>query len=619
MAEDPNYWTDKYRPGAFSRRLSRRRLIQLSGVGAAGALAAAYLGCGDDDGTTGDGSPGAVTETPPPGVSAALEEYRTKYRYDKLAAAQDAAGQPKYGGTFHFSHYQGFTGAWDITGPEGDALASFAPNHYNGLVTFPMDDYSNAHNLYEVVGDLAESFEANDETTVTFKLNQGVKFHNVPPVGGREMTAEDVKYCAEVYKTSVAQFPTFSEVESVDTPDKYTAVFRFAKPAAYFLQSLTYPVNSIFAREAYEQKDTVFVKQPIGTGAFVLDKWDPPNVYSGKKHAEYFKKDPRTNMQLPYLDGFEAPILNLQTNLEEAAFRDGNLDTIWNHFKTNFDNMLDAFPDSVGQVTTPPPGYEPYITLKLDKPPFNDPKVRQALQQMIDTQAIIDGPAEGLAAPGLAHDYSFFGQEFPWTLQEIIDMGGNFVYDPQAAQQLLSAAGLSDGIGRTLKIMYGTGDALQAEVFRSIVAFWRQGGIDVEIDEVPITDIARYNAAFFGKEWGDLDAIGFGFAGPGMDVDQYTYGPLNSNSLRNFFWVDDAQIDQLTEQQRREFDLETRRSVVMDIIKRELEQSFRIWGILPYKLAVRRGYAFNVVDTIHAWGNIGWGSKSEELVWLSEA
>ena len=198
-------------------------------------------------------------------------------------------------------------------------------------------------------------------------------------------------------------------------------------------------------------------------------------------------------------------------------------------------------------------------------------------------------------------------------------MGGNYEYNPAKARQLLSAAGLENGIGRTLKIMYGLADVLQAEVYRTIVSFWRQGGIDVEVDEVPITDIARFNAAFFRKQWGDLDAIGFGFAGPGMDVDQYVYGPLNSKSLRNFFWVEDPELDDLTERQRRIFDLEERRSVVMEIIKRDLSQSYRIWGILPYKLAVRRGYIFNVVDTIHAWGNIGWGSKSNEVVWINKA
>ena len=622
MSQDSNYWKDKYWPRRLlSRRLSRRRLMQLGVLGTAGAITAAYLGCEDEKEVTpapATAAPGAPTAAPapPPGVSDVLNEYRTTYNYRKLADLAGQADGPKYGGTFHFSHYQGFTGAWDITGPEGDALASYAPNHFNGLVTFPMDDFANAHNSYTVISDLAETFSQEDDLTVVFNLHQGVKFHNVPPVDGREMTSEDVKFSAEVFKTAVAQSGIFLDVDRVETPDKYTAVFKFSKPAAYFLQSLVYPVSLMFAREAFEDKD-LFTSTPIGTGPFVLETWDPPNVYRAKANPEYFKKDPTTGMQLPYLDGFEAPILNINPTLEEPAFRAGDIDTIWNHFKTNFDDILASFPDNVGQVATPPPGYEPFFAVKLDKPPFNDPKVRQALQHLIDMNALIEGPAEGLADPGIAHDFSFFGREYPWTLDEIIDLGANFEYNPTKAKQLLEAAGFEQGIGRTMKVIVLAIDVLQVEIFRSMVGFWRQAGIDVDFEEVPVTDIARFNSIFFGKQWEDFDLVGQGFAGPGMDEDQYSFGPLNSQSLRNFFWVNDPQLDDLTDKQRRIFDLEERRSVVLDIIRREMSESYRIWGVLPYKLAVRRGYLFNAVDTIHAWGNIGWGSKSNEAVWLN--
>jgi peptide/nickel transport system substrate-binding protein len=604
------YWSH-----VLGRRVSRRRLLQLGSMGMASALAATYVACREEK-VPSPGSP-APTTPAPEGSSQLLHNYRTRFHYSKL---RDLPGQkegPKYGGIFRFSHYQGFTGAWDITGPEADALASFAPNHFNGLVAFRIDDFSNAHNLYEeTIGDLAEKWEMPDNLTIVFHLRRGVKFHNIPPVNGRELTSQDVKASFEVFKTAVAQSAMLADVDRLETPDPYTVVVKFARPAAYFLQSLKYPVFLIFAPEAYQRKE-VFAKTPIGTGPFILEKWDPPNVYSAKKNPEYFGKDPRTGNRLPYVDGFEAPILNLNVPLEEAAFRDGRIHTIWVHTRKAFDTMMGTFPDNVGQVTTPPPGYQPYITIKLDKPPFNDQRVRAALQHLIDIQAIIEGVAEGLADPGLAHDYSFFGREFPWTLPDLVRMGANMEYDPRKARQLLSAAGYERGLGRPIKFMFGTGDPLQAEVFRAVANFWRQAGLEVVTDEVPITDIARFNAAFFGKQWGDIDVMGFGFAGPGVDEDQYCYGPLNAKSLRNFFWVNDPTLDELTERQRRLFDLEARRKVVLDIIKRELEQSYRLWLIMPYKLAVRRGFVFNVVDTIHAWHNIGWGSRGNQYVWFS--
>ncbi|GBD12623.1 Glutathione-binding protein GsiB [bacterium HR24] len=605
--DEESYWSRMFR-----KRLTRRQALRMAALGGAGALSAAYLAC-RGEGPTATVAPG---ESPAAGVSSVLADYRSRFHYSKL---KDLPGQkegPKYGGTFRFSHYQGFTGAWDITGPEADALASFAPNHFNGLVTFRQDDFSNVHNLYEVVSDLAQRWETPDQLTVTFRLPQGARFHNVPPVSGREVTSEDVKFSLEVYKQSVAQGPILADVDRIETPDRYTVTVRFARPAAYFLQSLTYPVFLVFAREAYERKEEVFVRQPIGTGPFVLERWDPPNIYSMRKNPQYFRKDPRTGMQLPYVDAIEAPILNLNVTLEEAAFRDGRIHTIWTHTRRAFDQMLATFPDNVGQVTTPPPGFQPYITVKLDKPPLNDQRVRAALQHLIDIDAIVEGILEGMAGPGLAHDFSFFGKEWPWTLEELQAMGANMGYDPQKARQLLSAA----GVGRLrIKFMYGIGEPIHAEVYRTVANFWRQGGIEVVQDEVPITEIARFNAAFFGKQWGDVDVMGFSFAGPGMDEDQYCYGPLNSRSPRNFYWVNDPTLDELTERQRRQFDINERRRTVEEIIKRELSQSYRIWLVNIYKMAVRRGFVFNVVDTIHAWHNIGWGSKGNEMVWFSRA
>ncbi len=172
MANAGNYWERVYWPRLLHQRLSRRRLLQLGGVGLAGALAATYMGCEEEK----------PAETPAPtGVSQVLQEYRTRFHYSKLRELPGQKEGPRYGGVFRFSHYQGFTGAWDITGPEGDALASFAPNHFNGLVTFRIDDFSNAHNLYEeTIGDLAQRWEVPDELTVVFYLHRGSSFTTYP-------------------------------------------------------------------------------------------------------------------------------------------------------------------------------------------------------------------------------------------------------------------------------------------------------------------------------------------------------------------------------------------------------------------------------------------------------
>ncbi|MEX2236144.1 MAG: ABC transporter substrate-binding protein [Dehalococcoidia bacterium] len=634
MAEDTNYWQ------RFARkRYNRRRLIQMGAIGAGGLAAAAAVGCeGDDDDATETATeavgeepgeetqeePGEETqvEGPPEGVSEVLHDYRTRFNYRNLANAPGQSDEPVSGGTLNFSTYAGVTG-WNLTGPEGDTLASFAPNHFNGLLAFAQSDFNNAHNLYEdIQGDLAESFEQVDETTFTFKLHQGVKFHDIAPVNGRELVAEDVAYAAEVFSgkqdptLGFAQQPIFSGVESVETPDDYTVTFKFSEPAAYFINSLTYPVSLIFAREAFEEGPEAFNATPIGTGPFILDTFDPPNVYRATRNPEYFRRDPHSGLQLPFIDGFEAPMLLGNDPAEEAGFRAGDLHVIWSHRKTNFDAMFEAFDDNVGQVTTPPPGYQPFMTLKLDKEPFTDERVRRALQMLINQQALVDGPAEGLADFGYAQDFSFFGREYPWSATDLAAMGAN-QYNPEEARSLLEAAG-NPFEGRPLKMLWPILDGLQHEVFTLVADFWRQGGIEVETDEVPAAELSRWSTALFGRQWGDLDVIGQGFAGPGTDPDQYSYGALNSASARNVFYVDDPELDDLTARQRSIFDVDARRDVLLQIAERDLAQAFRIWAILPYKLSVRRGFVYNFVDTIHAWAGIGWGTKGNEVTWLNQ-
>lgn len=615
---EENYWKR-----ALRTPVTRRRTLAL---GLAGGI---LIACGDDDDDGKQGNGGGDGKLPPgfepvpPGISKTLVDYRKKYSSYRFADLAGQADGPQSGGTFRYSTYPGVTG-WDVTGPEGDTLASFASAHFNGLLTFRMNDKENPDNLYPAVGDLAQSWEQKDDLTVSFKLHQGVKFHDTAPVSGRELTSEDVAYCFKVYQGTqdptkgIAQQPIFSEVDKIETPDKHTVVVKFKAPAAYFLNSLMYPVAVIFAKEAFEKPD-IFKKTPIGTGAFVLDKWDPPNVHSGKKNPTYFRKDPVSGKQLPFVDAFEAPMLLGNHPQEVAQFRSGNLDTLWVQGKTELDNVVGSVSGALGQVEIPPPGFQPYMVLKLDKPPLNDRRVRRALQMAIDINGIIDSVAEGLGAPGYAQDYSYFGRNWPWSIEELDKLGAAHKYNVDEAKKLLKeATGAEKGMGRPLKVMVSTIPSTGTDVAKLMIGYWRNAGIDVVLDEYGVQDLTRWSTALFAKQWGDLDGVFAGFAGPGMDPDQYAYGPLNSKSPRNFFWVNDPKLDKLTVDQRRLFKEEERRKALEEVMKIDLGEAYRIWGVNPYKLSARQPWAFNVLDTIHAWSNVGWGQKSNEVVWINQ-
>ena len=78
----------------------------------------------------------------------------------------------------------------------------------------------------EVIGDLAQTHETPDGQTYTFKLTPGVKFQDVPPVSGRPLTAQIVKYSYERYQASGVWTESFKVIDSIQTPDNATVVIK---------------------------------------------------------------------------------------------------------------------------------------------------------------------------------------------------------------------------------------------------------------------------------------------------------------------------------------------------------------------------------------------------------
>src|SRR3989449_11515220 len=105
---------------------------------------------------------------------------------------------------------------------------------------------------FPIEGDLAESWRQPSETTYVFKLRKGVRWHNKPPVNGRELTGEDVKYTYERFLT-VKGNPNRSmleQVEKIEALDRYTVKFTLSEPSAWLLDYLAATVMWIVPREA---------------------------------------------------------------------------------------------------------------------------------------------------------------------------------------------------------------------------------------------------------------------------------------------------------------------------------------------------------------------------------
>jgi peptide/nickel transport system substrate-binding protein len=617
MMPDNSHWA--------RRGVTRRRAL---GLAAAGGGAAFLIACGGDksssdsssgaatgsgDRSAGGAAPGSVqvdldAKSKPVTGKETIEELRERFHPQNLKHLAGQKDGPKNGGTLRWS--SNVPVSWDLAGPAASLLASYAVFH-NGLVSFEMGDMSENLNLVKTQGDLAQSWEQPDTLTLTFKLNQGIKWQDVNPVGGRDFSAQDVKFAVEVYQKAPVQSVIYRDVDRVETPDANTVTFKMKQPVAYFLGVLRQPMNLIFSREQYESPDGL-KSGPIGTGAFIYEGGQDRVGWKARKNPTYFKKDAWTGKQLPYLDRIETSYY-ADTNAALAAFRDNQLDIYYPLNRTLWMDVLKTNPEVITQITTPPPSYQPYMAIRVDKPPFNDVRVRRALSMAINREDIIFGPFDGLAGYGYAQDWTYFGQEWPWTPEQL---GPYMKFDLQEAKKLMTEAGFPNGIGRKLELYHwAPATGTNFDVGQLVADMWKKNlGIDV-VETVP-PDSAAWQQNFYGVNYQDV--IVAAVAGPSLDPDAYAYDPLYSKSTKNYFKVNDPELDRLTEAQRVEFDTTKRQQLLKEIMERDLDQAYRLWTVTPYKINTRYPYLFNAVDQVHAWGPAGWGSKVCEYIWMNK-
>src|SRR5262245_7669035 len=173
-----------------------------------------------------------------------------------------------------------------------------------------------------VEADLAESWERQGDSVYMFKLRKGVRWHNKPPVNGRELTAEDVKFTYDRFLTikGNANRPVLEMVDKVDAVDKYTVKFTLKEPNAWFIDRLASTSTWIVAKEVADKEgDLKKWESVIGTGPWMLQRYEPNVRMSFTRNPNYFVSG------LPYADGVEIT-LDADPASGFAAFLAGKYD-----------------------------------------------------------------------------------------------------------------------------------------------------------------------------------------------------------------------------------------------------------------------------------------------------
>ena len=311
-------------------------------------------------------------------------------------------------------------------------------NIYDRLVDIEVKEDGSS----EIVPSLAESWEiSGDALTYTFHLRQGVKFHN-----GEELTADDVEYSftrqlsvegavntdflAQIKGASQLLEGTADQLEGFETVDDYTFTITLSEPYAGFLACLSTPGCSIYNREATEAAGDQFGLDPsvtVGTGPFRLTDWTINDQLVLTRYEDYWKGP----SELP---GVVIRIVP-DTETQRMMFESGELDVVdLDYLPDAVDDFTTRYPD---QIVSGPRVGTTYFTMNQNIEPFQDVRVRKAVQMAIDRQAILDAlyGGRGQVENGI-YPHGLYG--FNSSLPEI-------TYDPEEAKALLAEAGYANG------------------------------------------------------------------------------------------------------------------------------------------------------------------------------
>ncbi|MFN2169028.1 MAG: ABC transporter substrate-binding protein, partial [Anaerolineae bacterium] len=322
----------------------------------------------------------------------------------------------------------------------------------------------------ELVPALATSWETSaDGLSLTFHLRPGVLWHD-----GQPFSAADVKFTYDTIRDP-ATAPTvaksyYASIAQIETPDEATVIFRLAYPDASLPSKL---VTGIAPRHLLEGQDlatTIFNQQPVGTGPFRFESWQPDQQLTFVANPDYYSGRPRLG-RIVWKFVPDSSSLSLQLLSGEVDGAAVSAPQDLRRFQAAPD--LTVYPVLGGNVQ---------ISLQLDNPLFQDRRVRQALAHALDKGAMVQKLMGGAAT--IATSDILPGT---WAYDPEVN---TYPYDPDLARSLLAQAGWlpgSDGVlirdGRPFHfaLLVDAGDDLHRQIAPFIQQQWAEVGVEAEI------------------------------------------------------------------------------------------------------------------------------------------
>ncbi|WP_145339178.1 glutathione ABC transporter substrate-binding protein GsiB [Pantoea sp. PSNIH1] len=297
-----------------------------------------------------------------------------------------------------------------------------AKSFYQGLFSFDKE--------MKLVNVLAESSQASDDgLTYTIKLRSGIKFQD-----GTDFNAEAVKVNldrASNPDNHLKRYNLFKYIATTEVVDPLTVKITLKQPFSAFINNLAHPAAAMISPTALKKYGKEIGFHPVGTGPYEFETWNQTDFVKVKKWAGYWKPG------YPKLDTITwRPVVD--NNTRAAMLQTGEATFA---FPVPFEQAKRLESNDKLNVITTPSIMQRYISLNVTQKPFDNPKVREALEYAINREALAKVAFAGYATPatGIVPPSIDFAQRYP-----------AIKYDPAKARALLKEAGYGNGFETTL-------------------------------------------------------------------------------------------------------------------------------------------------------------------------
>ncbi|HTE85787.1 MAG TPA: ABC transporter substrate-binding protein [Dehalococcoidia bacterium] len=463
------------------------------------------------------------------------------------ASIDETSLTPQVGGTFQTVGFRALEhlNPWKVFMANVDF---YLLGVYEQLLAYDLKPFQDYRSTYKLVGALAESWEAPDSSTYLLHVRPNVRWHD-----GTPFTATDVQWSLQFMSdpaNSIAAGDHFRSVDSMTLLDDHTLQIKTKQPQVAFLNGLTTAPKAVIMPKHVHDRGDQFEKVAIGTGAFKVTTYDQLKGISYTASKDYWREG------RPNLDGWRILAPTDEAG-RLAAFTARQNDVLHVSSRRQVDTLLPLVKGA--RLWTFVRDIVDDFYMKLDKPPFNDKRIRQVVQMGIDRRELLKtlDAGDGLMNPpginAVAQGWALPQSE----LEKLPGWRNPKSQDIQEAKQLLSQAGYGSG-GLSFTVSVDQAHPTTPNQATVIAAQLRSIGITVNVQPLETT-VYQKNVTS-----GNYDAIidQGGTSSPGNGVWQTRF---HSGGFLNSMPVHDPEMDSLIDAQAQEFDESKRKALFLEI------------------------------------------------------